>query len=96
MSVHMHNTAQNSSDNLPSYPPDNYHHISYRVYWSEISYAEINKQTKAYYNVIQCYVNVIHSVLMSVFSVLWTILPELTAVGSTWSPCCSCIVILIS
>jgi len=28
----LHNTAQNSSDNLPSYPPDN-HHSSDAVYW---------------------------------------------------------------
>jgi len=28
----VHNTAQNSSDNLPSYPPDN-HHSSDDVYW---------------------------------------------------------------
>ena len=28
----VHNTAQNSSDNLPSYPPDN-HHCSDVVYW---------------------------------------------------------------
>jgi len=27
-----HNTAQNSSDNFPSYPPDN-HHSSDEVYW---------------------------------------------------------------
>jgi len=30
----IHNTAQNSSDNYPSYPPDN-HHCSDNVYWSE-------------------------------------------------------------
>ena len=29
---HIHNTAQNSSDNFPSYPPDN-HHSSDDVYW---------------------------------------------------------------
>ena len=29
----VHNTAQNSSDNLPSYPPDN-HHCSDVVHWS--------------------------------------------------------------
>ena len=28
----VHNTAQNSSDNLPSFPPDN-HHCSDVVYW---------------------------------------------------------------
>jgi len=28
-----HSTAQNSSDNLPSYPPN--HHSSYVVYWKE-------------------------------------------------------------
>jgi len=28
----VHNTAQNSSDNVPSYPPDN-HHSSDDVYW---------------------------------------------------------------
>jgi len=28
----VHNTAQNSSDNFPSYPPDN-HHCSDDVYW---------------------------------------------------------------
>ena len=28
----IHNTAQNSSDNFPSYPPDN-HHCSDDVYW---------------------------------------------------------------
>jgi len=34
MFVHIsaHNTAQNSSDNLLSYPPDN-HHSSDDVYW---------------------------------------------------------------
>jgi len=30
----VHNTAQNSSDNIPSYPPDN-HHCSDDVYWRE-------------------------------------------------------------
>jgi len=28
----VHNIAQNNSDNLPSYPPDN-HHCSDAVYW---------------------------------------------------------------
>jgi len=28
----VHNTAHNSSDNFPSYPPDN-HHSSDDVYW---------------------------------------------------------------
>ena len=28
----VHNTAQNSSDNIPIYPPDN-HHSSDDVYW---------------------------------------------------------------
>jgi len=30
----VHNTAQNSSDNLPSYPPES-HHCSDAVYWRE-------------------------------------------------------------
>jgi len=30
----VHNTALNSSDNLPFYPPDN-HHSSDEVYWRE-------------------------------------------------------------
>jgi len=30
----IHNIAQNSSDNLPSYPPDNYH-CSNVVYWRD-------------------------------------------------------------
>ena len=30
----IHNTAQNSSDNFPSYPPDN-HHCSDAVHWRE-------------------------------------------------------------
>jgi len=29
----VHNTAQNSSDNLPSYPPDNHHSLD-DIYWS--------------------------------------------------------------
>ena len=30
----VHNTAQNSNDNFPYYPPDN-HHSSDDVYWRE-------------------------------------------------------------
>jgi len=30
----IHNTAQNSSDNFPFYPPDNYHCLD-DVYWRE-------------------------------------------------------------
>jgi len=37
----VHNTAQNSSDNLPSYPPDN-HHSSDDVYWGEMKTADVN------------------------------------------------------
>jgi len=36
----IHNTAQNSSDNLPSYPPDNHHSLK-AVYWTG---GEIHKE----------------------------------------------------
>ena len=34
----VHNTAQNSSDNLPSYPPDNHHSLD-AVSWRRRNYS---------------------------------------------------------
>ena len=36
----IHNTAQNSSDNFLSYPPDN-HHCSDDVYWNRNDYKRL-------------------------------------------------------
>jgi len=54
------NTAQNSSDNLPSYPPDN-HHSSDVVYWrGEWSASLINRLNKKYMKLI----NIAHNIVL--------------------------------
>ena len=44
----VHNTAQNSSDNVPSYPPDN-HHGSDDVYWRRGGAQAYEQLTKVVY-----------------------------------------------